>query len=55
MSSSRSQSDTLLVSIAVFILFAISSFLADPAGGPEPASATGRSDTTSAVEVDGRK
>lgn len=55
MSPSRSQSDILLVSIAVFILFAISSFWADPAGGSGPAFAAGRTDTTNAVEVDWRK
>ena len=55
MSPSRSQSDILLVSIAVFILFAISSFRADPAGGSEPAFGTGRADTAYAVEVDWRE
>ncbi len=52
MSHSRGQSDILLVSIAVFILFAISSILADPAGGSDRPAGAGHTDTAYVVAAE---
>jgi hypothetical protein len=52
MSHSRGQSDILLVSIAVFILFAISSILADPDGGSGRPAEVGYTDTAYVVTVE---
>jgi hypothetical protein len=52
MSHYRGQSDILLVSIAVFILFAISSIMADPAGGSDRPAEAGSIDTAYVVTVE---